>query len=221
MLVMIHVRVTVEFDLLRIFGPRELPGIAMLKPLIRRFHLKPIHDPLVKDPIIIAYPVSVPRNPKRRHGIKKTSRQTSQTAVSESRVHFFFANLFKIKPEFLKRFLGLVHKPKIQNIIPEKSPDQEFQRKIIDPLEVLFMIALLRLDPAFHQTITERHPESHEIIMGGCGEPVLGKTVLETGTEGFLEPVFGHILVFQVPKFLALFFHVLLFRTWHFNSLEK
>src|SRR4051812_26458938 len=69
-----------ELDVIDDRWPFELPGIAEGKPLFRVFLLPAVSDHLAEESMIVADPIAVGRNSKRRHAFHKACRQPAEAA---------------------------------------------------------------------------------------------------------------------------------------------
>src|SRR5262249_19845260 len=74
-------------------GTGNLPRIAVAEPGVGHLHLASADDPLVKDSIIVAEPISVRRVAEGGQRIEKAGGQTAQATVAEPGVPFRLAEI--------------------------------------------------------------------------------------------------------------------------------
>ena len=139
-----------------IFGPRDLPRVAVAEPIIRPFHLVAVLDPLPEDAVFVAYSIAVSGQSQRCHRIEETSGQPSQPAVAQPGVPFQFDQFFqvqallrnmKVLAQLLDRLLAGVVQIQVDQTRIQRSANEELQRKIINPLDIGVVVLLLRQDP--------------------------------------------------------------------------
>ena len=69
----------------------EFPRIAVSQPVVRKFDLIAVFNFLIKNSVIVTDSVTESRDFQSGKRIEKTGSQTSQSAVSQTGVDFFFA----------------------------------------------------------------------------------------------------------------------------------
>ncbi len=90
------------------FRLRHFPHAAIAKPVIRRLELFVVINMLAEDTVFLADAITVSRNSERGHGIQKTSRQSTQTAIAQARIPFQFFQFTQVKAHLPERRLPLV-----------------------------------------------------------------------------------------------------------------
>jgi hypothetical protein len=107
-------------------------------------HLEAIDKALVKQAVFIADAVPVSRNAQGCQGIEKTSGQPAKAAVAEGGVVLFLPDLLEVVAHLLQHILHLIIKTEIDKAVAQGAADEKLQRKVVDPLLALCVIALLR-----------------------------------------------------------------------------
>ena len=121
-----------ELDMDLVLRTHDLPWIADADPVVGLFHLFAFFQPLAEDAEIVAQSIAVARQAHRRHGIHETCGETAETAVSEPCVGFACAKILPLHPLLLQRRLAGVLQAEIDDVVRDETPNQIFQRKIID-----------------------------------------------------------------------------------------
>jgi hypothetical protein len=141
----------------------DLPGIAESKPIVRFFDLITIADALMEHSVVVADAVAVSRQLERGHGIEKAGRQTSQSAVAQSRFLFQIPDLLHVVTELEQRLLALLEELEVDQAVAKRASDQEFERQVVDSFEVrILVVGPPCRDPAFDEPIAH-HPRQRDV----------------------------------------------------------
>src|SRR5688572_28514546 len=121
---------------LPIFRPRNLPGISVPQPVIRRLGLLTIDDPLPEDAVFVADAVAVERQAQCGRGIEKTGREPPQSAVAEARVVLAFGEALEIEPDLLHRLVVVAVRAEVDDAADQQPSEKELEREVVDALHV-------------------------------------------------------------------------------------
>ena len=176
----------------RELGMGDLPGVAELEPLVRLLHLVAVHDSLVEDAEVIAQAVPDGGEAQRGHGVEKTGGQAAETTIAQPGVHFAVAKRLPIQPELGHRGAATVFQLEVDDVVPEQAADQELERQIVDPLDVLPVMRLLGGDPALDQAVAHRQRQREITVAVGGGVAVLRQGPPQVALELAPQTVNGH-----------------------------
>ena len=95
------IHIAAELDLLGIFRPAQLKGIAVNQPVVRHLHLIAVPDLLLEHTVAVADPAAVRHVPQSRKGIQKACRKSSEAAVSQSRIRLLILDHVQIQSQLL------------------------------------------------------------------------------------------------------------------------
>ena len=90
--VIFYLYIASEFYFFGIFRTAKLEWITVFQPVIRHFHLESVLNLLFEQTIVVTDPAAISTVAESCQGIQETSRQSSQTAVSESRIRLLVFN---------------------------------------------------------------------------------------------------------------------------------
>ncbi len=112
---------TAELNHLCVLRPAKLKGIALCQPVIRHFHLESIPYFLLEHAVTITDAASVRRISKRCKGIQEACCQTSQTAVTQSRIRLLILYDINIKSQFFQNFFYTLVCFQVDHIITQST----------------------------------------------------------------------------------------------------
>ena len=159
---------TIEIHRNDVLRARHLPGVRELQPVVGLFDLVAFDDLLLEHAVFVADAAAVGRKPQRRARVEEAGGKASETTVAEARIAFHLAQFLVGKRELVKGFSNGVFNPQIEDGISECPSHEEFEREVVDPLDVLIVIGLLGIDPALDKTIANS-PRKREIPVVVCG----------------------------------------------------
>src|SRR2546427_4076194 len=137
----------------------NLPRIAEFQPLIRLLHLISVDDSLVEDPEIVAKPVTDGRQIQCCHRVEKARGQTAQSTIAQAGVAFVVPKRLPIQSDGGHGGSTVILQSQVDDVVAEQPADQEFQREVIDSLDGVLVMGLLRSDPPLDQSIPYRSEE--------------------------------------------------------------
>ena len=161
--------------------PLELPRIAKRQPFLGQLVLPPVLHDLPEDAVVVPYAVPDGRNFQRCHAFHEAGGETAETPVAERRIGFELAQPVEIDPEQIE---GLPHRRReseIRHRVGQQSADQEFERKIVDPLAAFAIRRARRVQPMVDDAVAHRQGSGHEPIVVERVETVLAHHVRELG----------------------------------------
>ena len=136
------------------------------------FDLPSIFDALGEHAILISYAVAVARNIECRHGIEETGGKPSQAAISQCGIRFYFAHCIEIDFQLLQRFPELRIEAQVLHAVHQRAAYQEFQRKIIDALDIIVVITAHGFHPAVYQAIAHHVGRGEKPVAIGRGSRI-------------------------------------------------
>ena len=108
---------------------------------------------LLEDAVFVAQAVAHGRDLHRRHRVEKASRQTPQTAITQTRVGFLLEQLEPIEVLLLDGFFRDRIEEKVRDIVGQRAADEKLHREIVDALGVLALVGLFGVYPTLRQDI--------------------------------------------------------------------
>ena len=78
--------------------------------------------------------------------IQKAGRQASETAIPESHVVFLSPERVHVEAELVERRLDVLENTRAIHAVDEKPPHEEFEREVVDPLDIAVVVRGLRGD---------------------------------------------------------------------------
>ena len=77
----------------------------------------------------------------------------NEAAIAKARIRFIVTQVVPVDAKVLQRVAAQLVGLEVDDVIAQKSPDQELQRHVVDALRVLTTVLLLRRDPTLHDTV--------------------------------------------------------------------
>ena len=196
-----------EVDVLGILGTRHLPRITVLEPVVRFLDLAAVHDLLAEDAVVVAEPVAHAGEVQRRHRVDVARGETAKAAVAESRVGLVVSQAVPVDAVFLQRLAAELVGLQVDDVVAEKSANQELERHVVDALRVLARVLLLRGDPAFDEPVADGHCKRGVFIALRRARVALCERVPEVPGEVVLKPLDRHFHAAVFPL-MCLLFHL-------------
>ena len=123
-----------EADLIGRLTPPEFPGVAVLEPVFRQFHLPAVLDLLAEQAVVIADAVAVGGYAEARHALHEAGGQAPQPAIAQRRIRLEGGNKVDVDIEVLQCLgEGPVEFEVVQRVAQQPA-DQELEREVIDAL---------------------------------------------------------------------------------------
>ncbi len=171
----------------------DLPRISILEPAVGDLDLRAVHDPLVEDPVVVTQAVAVRGVAERGERVEKARSEPSKPAVAEAGVPLRLAQVLERVAELFERLLALGGEVEVDQAVAERASDQILEREVVDALGVLFVVPVLRAEPAL----------DHPVADGECQRDVrlplavdvtgqLGQRVLEVIDDRFPQGIGIH-----------------------------
>src|SRR5512143_93571 len=154
---------------------RELPRIAVPKPVVGVLYLVAVFDTLVEHAVLIADAIPVSRQAQRGHGIEKAGRKSSKPSIAESCVHLQFTDSVDVQLKVRKRPTALAVKSHIEQAVREQPASEEFHREVVDALGIGPVVAAHGLHPAFDQPLPHSVGRRMEPVAMGGSDRVLAQ----------------------------------------------
>ena len=196
--------ITAERNADRVCRACDFPRVRKTEPVIRKFFLLAVLDLLVEHTVFVTDAHTHSREFERCHGVEEAGSQTAETTVTEASIHFFFAEFVESHADFIDRFFHSLFHIEVQHGVTERTTDQKFEGKIIDALDVFFVVGFLGLDPTVNQAVTNGVSDCQKLFMLGHRVFVTGKRMMNMIVKSLFESFYG---VFQNFVFrLGLFF---------------
>ena len=125
----------------------QFKRIAIFKPVIRCFHLITVFDLLLEHAVAIPDSASIRRIVQCCQRIQKACRQSSETAVSKSRIRLLVFDHIQIQSQFFQGFFYTVINCQIDQVISKRTPHQKLHGHIINGLRITFLVSFLCCQP--------------------------------------------------------------------------
>ena len=149
-----------EVDDLLELGPRNFPRIAVAQPVVRLFDLETVGDMLQEHAVFITDAVADHWQLQCGAAVHEAGRESAEAAVAQTRIRLLINQVFEHNRERVHCFAGLVLDIKIQQMVTQRAPDQEFERHIIGPAGTGLLVAFPCLAPLRHDAVTHRQRQS-------------------------------------------------------------
>lgn len=186
---------TSEMDFVLDIDSFNLPGVTVLKPIVRDLNLASVFDDLSENTVLISDTVAPCRIVEGCHWVQKACGQSAQTTVSKSWIDFLIGNSFERITQILKGFFVLFFQVKIGESIGETSTDQELQRQIVNFLFAWAVEDPMAIVEAFNESVSNGMCHSQVAVKrleieSGSGQCVL-YVVDDTTNQGKQNTSFG------------------------------
>ena len=184
---------------------RDLPWVAVAKPVVGGLDLEAVPDALLEDPVFVADAVAVEGHPQGGRRLEKAGREAAKAPVAEARVPLLLLQLLEVVAQTFEGFAVGVLRPEAQDVVEESPAHEELEGEVVDPLGIGVVVGVLRPEPSFHQTVPHRVGEPLVGVEVSSGVLVLGDRVHHPVREGlgdagnvqppgdrFRDPLAGH-----------------------------
>lgn len=94
----LHGHVSVVLDGVEHVQALDLPGVAVVEPVIRLLSLEAVRDGLPEHPVLVPDPVPPGREIQRGHGVQEARGEAAQSAVAEGGVPLLLHQVLKLVP---------------------------------------------------------------------------------------------------------------------------
>ncbi len=143
--------------------------------------------------MVIANAVAVGRDAEACHALQETGGEPPQTAIAERGVRLGRAQAVGVDAEVAECGARNIAEAQIAKHVGQQTPDQEFEREIVDALFSLGSAGALGRQPAIDDPIADGVSGCHEPIAIGCGTRILADRQRKLGEDGALE--FGELVL--------------------------
>jgi len=158
-------------------GADDLPGVALLQPLVGDFHLPAVADLLVEDAELVADAVADGRDFERGERIQIAGRQPTEAAVAQARLLFEREQRVEVLAERAHCFARVPLDTEVDQVVAQLRPDQELGRQVAGHLDIVRGIGLHCPHPAREHPVAHAVGERHVPVVGGSDA---GETRLQT-----------------------------------------
>ena len=158
-----------EHDALAGIRRRNLPGIAVFKPLVRTLDLPAVADFLAEDAEFIAQAVADGRHPQRCHRVHVAGREAPQTAIAQPRFRLFIANRIEIEVQAAHCDPPRRGDAEIQHRVHEVWTQQKLCREITNHPNVAILVGLDGVDPVIHDPVPYQMRQ-RMVLVQRCGK---------------------------------------------------
>lgn len=139
----------------RVLHAGELPGVAVLEPVVVPFDLAAVLHVLDEDAEVVPNAVAHRGERQRRQGIHETRRQSSQSPVAEPRVPLLVEDGPEVEAPLRSQRLGCLVETQVEQAETEASPGQKLRREVVGPLHVAFLVGALGGQPSVNEPIPD------------------------------------------------------------------
>ena len=96
-------------------------------------------------------------------------------------------DLVQIRSQILQRLAVRLANPEVDQVVPERLPEQELDGQIVQALGILAAIALLGLQHPFHHAVPDRQRHRREEVPRGKVAPGFAQRVSDVMPDRFLD----------------------------------
>ena len=118
----------------------NLPGIAVLQPFLGLLRLVAVLDVLFENPEIVAQAIADRGQVQGGDRVQKAGGEAAEAAVAQPCVDLVFPEILPIEPLLGHRSAANVLHLQIDDVVAHHAPDQELERQVVDPLDVLLVM---------------------------------------------------------------------------------
>ena len=172
-----------EGDAEHVLGARQLPGMGQPEPVVGLLDLGAVPDALTEQTVLVPEPVAHGRVAERRERVEEARGQPAEPAVAEPRVGLQLAEVGPVAAERAARVAARRVQAEVDRVVEQVAPGQELHRQVVDALDVLAVIGLLRDDPALEDPVAHGVSERKEAVVGRRAVVVLGERVAEVAAR--------------------------------------
>ncbi len=129
---------SVKADLYAFFRHRLHPDFPTRKPEIGQLRLPAVHQLLAEDAVLIAQ--GIPRGGVALcgQGVQEAGGKPAQPAVAQPGVRFLLVKTVQLQPQLAQRFAEVPLDPEVEQIVFQRTAQQEFHTKIVNLLGMGF-----------------------------------------------------------------------------------
>ncbi len=149
-LVIFHTDISAKTHFLRILRTSQFKGVAVHQPVVRRLHLVAVLNLLLKHTVTVTDSAPISRISKCCKRIQEACSQTSQTAVSKSRIRFLVLQKIQVHSHLFQSLFHFCICRHVNQIISQSPSHQKLHRHIIDNLRIILLVLLLRCNPVIN-----------------------------------------------------------------------
>ena len=164
--------------------PFELPGMDLTQPVLGIFDLPAVLEGLPEQPVVVANAVAVGGEAHGRHGVEEAGGETAEAAVAERGIGLVGEERAVVDAEVLDDCPQPFVEPQVGDGILEQPADEEFHRQVVDPLAVLGVDTLGRLEPGRDHEIADRPRNRQPPVRRGRGGRGLPGGVAQVVLDG-------------------------------------
>ncbi len=155
-------------DGLCVFRTRDLPGIAILQPMIRFFDLLSVNNLLTEDAIVIAKPIAHAGQFEGGERVHEACGQTPEAAIAKTSVNFEIAERIPVQAILFQRLAADGVHLQVDDVVAQETANQKFEREIIDALHIVVAVFPLCFDPPFNDAVADTQREGRILVSLGC-----------------------------------------------------
>ena len=163
------IQMAVEFDIHGMLRFADLPRIADPEPVVRHLHLFAFGiDHLAEQTVAVTDAVAVDRIIQSGSRVHKARRQTSQTPIAETRIHFQSFQTFIIDSEIFQTFHNNIVYTKVLEVVCQHTAEKELHGEVIHLFGFLGGKRFFGILPVYICIVADHRAERH-ILFGLMG----------------------------------------------------
>ena len=132
----------IQRDLHGVLRPIALPGRSVKSPCVGLLDLLAVADFLAEQAIFIVDAVAESGHAECRQRVEKAGGEPSKTAVAQRRVDLGLLDLVRVEAELAQHAAAIVQQAKVDEVIDERTANQELERQIVEPFGAGIAIAV-------------------------------------------------------------------------------
>eukprot|EP00047_Mylnosiga_fluctuans_P003292 m.228426 g.228426 ORF g.228426 m.228426 type:complete len:867 (+) comp11740_c0_seq1:45-2645(+) len=175
--------VAVEVDRQDVLRARDLPGIAVLEPVVGGLLLVTIADALLEDTILVADAVPVRGQRQRGHRVEEARSKATKTAVAEAGIDLNLLELLHLQAHLVESLGAQTTDAQVDHGIGERAAHVELQREVVHALRIVAVVHLLSLKPARHDVISHCVREREVVVALRGDTQLLRKGAVQVAVE--------------------------------------
>ena len=123
--------------------------------------------------MVVAYSIADRRDVERRHAVHETGGEAPEASIAERRVGLQRPQRVEVDSKIGEGGAHRLRQTEIGERVDQQTPDQKFQREVINPPPILLIVALRRSEPGRDDAVAGRQRRGDEPVARARGGFVL------------------------------------------------
>ncbi len=139
-----------------IFGPLDLPRIAVAQPVVGVLDLVAVLDVLAEHAVFVVNAIAHHRQVQRGAAVHEAGGQPPQAAVPQPGVGLLFGQVLQRLAEAVQGLARHLIQPQVEHMVGQRAADQEFQRQVIGAALARLVARDIGVHPVRHEPVAQR-----------------------------------------------------------------